>query len=121
MEIIQSEHAFQRLEWPFLFVIGGRKEIKTVPLSNIIGTGTSGKIPVPGEGAGGLRQRFQEGEREVARPRLLRGGGEAVGRPRLEVRRVDVSRKRCRGLSTGREPEGQDGNDGDPFHAGRMA
>ena len=47
---------------------------------------------VPGERARALRQRLEECQGEVLRARLLGGRREAVGRPRLEVRRVDVSR-----------------------------
>src|SRR5206468_2203711 len=41
-----------------------------------------------------LAKRLEEREREVPRARLLRGRRQAIARPRLEVRRVDVRRER---------------------------
>ena len=49
---------------------------------------------VPGERARRLRQRGEECECEVARARGLGGRRQAVGRPGLEVGRVDVRRQR---------------------------
>src|SRR5262249_46591349 len=66
-------------------------------------------VAVPRERAGRLRERLQEREREVPGAGLLRRCGEAVGRPRLEVRRVDVSRE-GRGRGPCRRSEGEDEN-----------
>src|SRR5262249_61913760 len=74
---------------------------------------------VPRKRAGALRQGLEERKREEPGARLLRRRLEAVRRPGLEVRRVNVSRKRR--LRRRDEREGESGDERETLHGTALA